>query len=149
MARLAAILMCCLFGVTVEDAPPVKAVTMTGQAMLLDKALAGTGVKADAEPISKQVVLKETNGSITPLLSDDASRALFLDGRLRNRRVELQVRRLPRLAYLQVVAFKVEFEGKMRTPEYYCDVCAISVRYPQICPCCQGPMDLRMTPEAY
>ena len=33
-------------------------------------------------------------------------------------------------------------------PEYYCDVCAISVLYPQICPCCQGPMELRMRPES-
>ena len=48
---------------------------------------------------------------------------------------------------LQVVSFKVEDQGQFRTPEYYCDISTISVRYPQICPCCQGPMVLRMKPE--
>ena len=94
------------------------------------------------------MVLLAEDGTIIPLLSDDASRALFLDERLRNCRSEIQGRRFAGVPYLQVVSFKVEREGRLRTPEYYCDVCAISVLYPQICPCCQGPMELRMRPES-
>ena len=56
-------------------------------------------------------------------------------------------RRHPGLPYLQVVTIEVESDGKLRTPEYFCDVCTISVYYPQICPCCQGPMVLRMKPD--
>jgi hypothetical protein len=92
------------------------------------------------------VVLQEPDGTITPLLSDEASRALFLDKRLRDRPIMIHARRYPGLPYVQVVTFQVDEHGQWRTPEYFCDVCTISVRYPQICPCCQGPMILRMKP---
>jgi hypothetical protein len=46
-----------------------------------------------------------------------------------------------------VITFKIEQDGRLQTPEYYCNICTISVRYPQVCPCCQGPMELRMKPQ--
>ncbi len=103
--------------------------------------------QADLEPIAKQAVLLGEDGTITPLLSDEASRALFLDDRLRNRPAEVRGQRYAGVPYLQVINFKVEREGRLETPEYFCEVCAISVRYPQVCPCCQGPMELRMKPD--
>jgi hypothetical protein len=133
-----------------QDAPSrdqVKVVNLAGQAVDLTSVLGSTGLEFDAEPIARQVVLKEADGTIIPLLSDEASRALFLDKRLRNRPIEIRAWRRPGLPYVQVVSFKVEDQGQFRTPEYYCDICTISVRYPQICPCCQGPMVLRMKPE--
>ncbi|HEY2158150.1 MAG TPA: hypothetical protein VGH33_21150, partial [Isosphaeraceae bacterium] len=87
------------------------------------------------------------DGAVVPLISDEASRALFLDKRLRDRKAEVAGRKVAGLPYLQVVNFKVEEGGAMRTPEYYCDICSIHVRYPQTCPCCQGPMVLQMKPE--
>jgi len=138
--------------VLVGAAPPrtaPEAVTLRGKVMFLGAALEsrGLGLKADPEPIAKQVVLLTEDGAIAPLLSDEASRALFLDERLRNCPAEIEGRRFDKVPYLQVVGFKVEREGRLQTPEYFCDVCAISVRYPQICPCCQGPMELRMKPD--
>jgi hypothetical protein len=121
-------------------------VTLTGEAVLLTDVLKASGVACDAEPLARQVVLREPDGTATPLLSDEASRALFLDERLRNRPVRVQGRWLAGLPYLQVVLFRVARDGEWHTPEYYCDVCSISVRYPQICPCCQGNMELRMQP---
>jgi hypothetical protein len=125
-----------------------ETVTVGGKVLELTAALKAKGLVVDAEPIAKQVALQGEDGSLTPLLSDDASRAFFLDGRLRDRRVELKARRIPGLPYLQVVSFQVVQDGKLRTPEYYCEICTISVRYPQTCPCCQGPMVLRMKPES-
>ena len=78
------------------------------------------------------------DGTITPLSSDETSRALFMDERLRNRNAQIVGRRFAGVPYLQVVTIQVESEGRLRTPEYFCEVCTISVRYPQICPCCQG-----------
>jgi hypothetical protein len=124
----------------------VDAVTMTGRVVMLTTVLKATPVVVDTEPIAQQVVLQEAAGTITPLLSDEASRALFLDERLRDRPVEVHGRRYPGLPYLQVVTFQVEDHGHWRTPEYFCEICTISVRYPQICPCCQGAMVLRMKP---
>ena len=71
----------------------------------------------------------------------------FLDERLRGSRTEIRGRRYAGVPYLQVSTFQVEREGRFQTPEYYCSICAISVRSPQICPCCQGPMELRMKPD--
>jgi hypothetical protein len=138
----------CLAGLGVSDPAP-EPLVVRGKFLTLAEALASRElkIKPDPEPIAKQVVLMAEDGTIFPLLSDDASRALFLDQRLRNCRGEIHGRRFAGVPYLQVVSFKVEREGRLRTPEYFCDVCAISVLYPQVCPCCQGTMELRMRPE--
>ena len=62
---------------------------------MLAEALEARGLElaADPEPIAKQVVLLADDGTITPLLSDETSRALFLDERLRNRNAEIVGRR--------------------------------------------------------
>jgi hypothetical protein len=124
-----------------------ESVTLRGKVVELAEALKSKGINADPEPIAGQVVLVGDDGTMTPLLSDDASRALFQDKRLRGRKTEVDGLRRAGVPYLQVVMFKIEDEGAMRTPEYYCEICAIHVRYPQICPCCQGPMVLQMKPE--
>ncbi len=128
-----------------EDPEPIR---LQAKAMWLSDALKSRKIPADLEMTTLQVVLVEPGGAIRPILRDEASRALFLDERLRNRDLEVQARRYPGLPYLQVVSFRVRHEGKWRTPEYYCDICTISVRYPQVCPCCQGDMEFRMKPEA-
>jgi hypothetical protein len=143
MAQIGAGLLVCLM-LLARDTPKPEAVTLTGKVVELTDALKTLDVPADAEPVATQVVLVQDDGTITPLLSDPGSRALFQDERLRQRRVRIQGRRFEGLPYLQVVVFQVEEDNAFVTPEYYCDVCTISVRYPQPCPCCQGPMELRM-----
>ncbi len=122
---------------------------LKGKVLTLPEAVeaAKLGIRADAEPIARQVVIMGDDGSLTPIWSDEASRALFLDEHLRGKTAELRVKRLPGVPYAQVITFKIEHEGHLRTPEYYCNICTISVRYPQTCPCCQGPMELRMKPQ--
>jgi hypothetical protein len=124
-----------------------EAVTLSGTPLLLAEVLKSAGIPFDSGPIEGQVVLKGDDGQVTPLLSDVASRALFQDERLRHRKAEIRGRRYPGLPYVEVISFRVEEEGRLRTPEYYCEICTISVRYPQICPCCQGDMVLRMRPD--
>ncbi len=143
-----------LAGAVPSSSPPVatpkqETVTLRGKVVMLSDALNSSklDVKPDAEPIAKQAVLLGDDGKITPLISDEASRALFLDDRLRNRPTEIRGRRYAGIPYLQVLIFKIEREGRLETPEYYCGVCAITLRYPQECPCCQGTMELRMKPD--
>ena len=145
MAQIGACLLVCLVMLASDAAPPQpEPVTLTGRVVELTDALKTLGVPADADPVAQQVVLFQDDGTITPLLSDPASRALFQDERLRRRRAKVQGLRFAGLPYLQVVLFQVEEKDAFVTPEYYCDVCTISVRYPHPCPCCQGPMELRM-----
>lgn len=127
--------------------PTPENVTLRGEVVRLVDVLKPRAIPADSGPIDDQMVLRAADGTITPLLSDPASRSLFLDQRLRNRPAELLGRRHEGLPYLQVTSFRVEEDGVLRIPEYYCDVCTISVRYPQPCPCCQGELELRMRPE--
>ena len=132
-----------------EDAPKtvVPTATKLGKVVTLAQALAPLGLTFDKEPVAKQMVLLEADGTITPLLSDDASRAFFLDDRVRDRKVEIKGRLFKGSPYFQVVTFKIEDGGRLRTPEYYCEICSISVRYPQDCPCCQGALIYRMKPD--
>jgi hypothetical protein len=130
-----------------ESAARPEMVTLSGRFVLLPEALKPLGVAFDPEPVARQVVLLGRDGTITPLLCDDASRALFVDGRLRGRPAEMTARRYRGVPFVQVMTFRVEDQGALRTPEYFCEICTISVRYPQICPCCQGPMELRMKPD--
>ena len=135
----------------VASPPPrtFETVTVRGKVLKLAEAIKERKLAPapDSEPIAKQVVILGEDGTITPLLSDETSRALFVDSRLRNRNAQIVGRRFTGLPYLQVVTIEVESEGRLRTPEYFCEVCTISVRYPQICPCCQGPMELQMKPD--
>jgi hypothetical protein len=148
----------CLVGLLVlvaDGAPPgppgptAEPVRLEGKALTLAGALQSLrlDVKADPDLLTRQVVLKSDEGTIIPLLSDDASRALFLDERLRGCRILVHGRRFAGVPYLQVITFQVERDGRFQTPEYFCTICSISVRYPQTCPCCQGPMELRMKPD--
>jgi hypothetical protein len=129
--------------------PQMEEVTLHGKVLTLTSALQALGVevKADPESTDGPVVLLGEDRSITPLFRDDASRALFLDERLRGCRAEIRGRRFAGVPYLQVTLFQVERDGRLQTPEYYCNVCSITVRYPQTCPCCQGPMELRLGPD--
>jgi hypothetical protein len=126
-----------------------ESVTLRGKVVTLAEALQsrGLGLKLDPDSVAKQVVLLVDDGAIVPLLSDDGSRALFVDERLRNCRSEIKGRRFTGVPYIQVLSFKVEMGGRLETPEYYCDICAISVPYPRICDCCQGPTTLRARPD--
>ena len=121
--------------------------TLSGKVVPLASVVGERRLKTDPEQAAIEVVLKTDDGTIVPLLRDDASRALFLDKRLRDRKTELVVKRHSGLPFVQVIVIRVEENGKLRIPEYYCDICTISVRDPRICPCCQGPMELRMRPE--
>jgi hypothetical protein len=129
--------------------PKGEEVTLRGRVLTLASGLEALGVdaKSDPEQAAKQVVLLGDDRALTPLLCDEASRALFLDDRLRGGRAEIRGRRFAGVPYVQVTTFQVEHEGRLQTPEYYCTVCSITVRSPQTCPCCQGPMELRMRPD--
>ena len=87
---VASSLACLLTGVLAALAPPSSPARASRSSAVNSLTLAEAltardlAIKPDPEPIAKQVVLLAEDGTIIPLLSDDASRALFLDERLRN-----------------------------------------------------------------
>ena len=133
------------------ESPALKPieVTVRGRVVTLGAALRSLGmdVTLDPESAAREIVVLGDDRTITPLFREETTRALFLDERLRDCRAEFQGRRFPGIPYLRVTSFQVERDGRLQTPEYFCTVCSISVRAPQTCPCCQGPMELRMKPD--
>ena len=122
-------------------------ISVEGRVLAIPEILARKSIKADSGPVENQMSMLTTAGRVLPLLSDDGGRVFFLDKSMRDRQARLKLKISPDLPYAQVVQVEIEHEGRWRIPQYYCDVCTIAVRYPQICLCCQGPMEFRFKPE--
>lgn len=93
------------------------------------------------------IQLKSESGQEILLENDDGARLFFLDPTVRDRRVRLRLQYQEGKPKPATINVEIENEGRWRVPQYYCDVCTIAVRYPQICLCCQGPMEFRFKPE--
>ena len=61
--------------------PSPETVVRQGRVVTLVSALEDRKIPADPGPIADQVVLLEADGTITPLLSDESSRALRLSSK--------------------------------------------------------------------
>jgi len=116
---------------------------LTGQVKFLGPALRARGVKAYDE-MDKQIVLIAENGELVPLVADWRGRAFYQDERLRDRKVQLVVRRRPDNPYAQVlIVYTFDEKGKRKYTDYWCDICSIPMYEIKECECCQGPIRLR------
>ncbi len=116
---------------------------LTGQVKFLGPALRARGVKAYDE-MDKQVVLIAENGDLVPLVADWRGRAFYQDERLRDRKVQLVVRRRPDNPYAQVlIVYTFDEKGERKYTDYWCDICSIPMYEIKECECCQGPIRLR------
>lgn len=115
----------------------------SGKVVLLTEALQKRGIKSTAE-MKDQVVLETDKGELWPIVSDWRGRAFFQDERLRNRQVDLVVRKHPGVPYLQVLMlFTFDEKGERQYTDYWCDICSIPMYEIKECECCQGPIRLR------
>ncbi|QDU43403.1 hypothetical protein Mal52_18770 [Symmachiella dynata] len=116
---------------------------LTGQVKFLGPALRARGVKAYDE-MDEQVVLIAENGDLVPLVADWRGRAFYQDERLRDRKVQLIVRRRPDNPYAQVlIVYTFDDKGERKYTDYWCDICSIPMYEIKECECCQGPIRLR------
>jgi len=142
-----------LFAACPGDARPVDATPPNGLESVegVVRTLAEIGregnVPGDLAPFEAQLALRTASGRVIPILSDEGGRAFYLDKSLRNRELRLKIQPTGNFPAAMVIQAEVWHEGRWRVPQYYCDVCTIAVRYPQICLCCQGPMEFRFKPE--
>lgn len=104
-------------------------------------------IRGDTEPLAGLMALESKDGRAIPLRSDEGGRMFYLDEAMRGRQVRLKLIESPDFPVAEVIQSEVMHEGRWRVPQYYCDVCTIAVRYPQVCLCCQGPMEFRYRPE--
>ncbi len=132
------------------SAPPARPaahrILLRGRVVFVRDALKELGIPA-YEELNGQVALHTDDGELLPIVPDWRGRAFFQDARLRNRPVELVVRRYDKIPYLQVLMIFVRQGDKRLYMDYWCDVCSIPMYEIKPCDCCQGPTRLRLTPR--
>lgn len=85
---------------------------------------------------------KATNGVCYTLLEGKFSEALLHDQRVRAKELRLKARLLPRTQILEVTYFHSVKNGVVQNLYYYCEICAITTVSPEVCACCQAPVQL-------
>ena len=101
------------------------------------------GIETDRDAEHDVAALETTAGELYPLVRDARGRGFWLDPRLRDRELELFVRRYAGSPVVQVIrVYTLRPEGKYEL-DYWCDVCAIPMYELKACECCQGTTRLR------
>ena len=89
--------------------------------------------------------LKTADGKIHPFLPTDASAAVWMDERYRQRDLQVTARLFPQANFIEVIKFQSWKNDKLYDLYYYCDVCSITAFKPGPCECCQEPVEFRET----
>jgi hypothetical protein len=121
---------------------------VSGKVVMLADALEKRSITSYAEEIKGQVVLETRDGKLLPLVPDWRGRAFYQDERLRNRPVDLLVKRHAGVPWVQVLSiYLFDENGKRNIMDYWCDICSIPMYEIKECECCQGPIRLRLRPQ--
>ena len=85
---------------------------------------------------------KTGEGKTYKLVRAKFSEALFVDKRLREKELLLKGRQTSDGAAFEPTAIHSVKNGVVHEVYYWCDICAIESVAPEICVCCQGPVEL-------
>ena len=104
------------------------------------------GISTVPEAKERLLALETTDGQLHPIVEDARGRAFRNDSRLRDRDVELLIRRHPAARLVQIVrVYVIKPDGKYLV-DYWCEICSISMIEDGPCDCCQEPNQLRLRP---
>ena len=121
---------------------PVRLLEMRGRVVCLPEEMARAH---DAElPTRHEHIwgFKTSDGACYTLLRARFSEAIWLDERLRTKELLVKARLFPGTQILELQSIKSVRSGVVHDLYYYCDVCAIQSVSPELCACCQGPVEL-------
>jgi hypothetical protein len=85
---------------------------------------------------------KTTEGKTYKLVRAKLSEALFVDKRLQERELLLKGKLSSDSQTFEPTAIQSVRHGVVYEVYYWCEVCAIESVAPEICVCCQGPVEL-------
>ena len=128
--------------------PGNTALTLEGEVIRLADLLKKEEIQLDPEAAPFALALRTRDGKILPIVKTLGSRALFQDGRLLNRPVQVRGRIPAGPGILVIERFYTLKNGIPHEVYYWCETCAIRRDYPDkgVCECCGGPMELREIP---
>jgi hypothetical protein len=86
--------------------------------------------------------LRADDGKLYTLLRGKFSEAIFLDERLREKKLLLKARVFPNTQVIEVITIHSIRNEVVQDLYYYCDICAVKAVSPEPCACCQGPVQL-------
>ena len=89
--------------------------------------------------------MRAKDGKVYSFLAGDTEAAVFTDGRVRQRDLQITAKLHPgnRLELIKVQSIK---DGKLYDIYYYCQICNIRAYAPGLCPCCRNELEFRETP---
>lgn len=107
------------------------------------------GIESDPDAAHNSVSLVTPKGEVYPIVKDVRGRGFFQDAQLRDREMELLVRRYKGSPFIQIIRIYTIKDGHKYALDYWCDICAIIMFELKECECCQGPIRLReqLVPE--
>ena len=91
---------------------------------------------------------KTTEGKRYKLVRTRLSEALFVDKRLQEKDLLLKGKLSADSESFEPTAIHSVKNGVVHEVYYWCEICAIEAVAPEICVCCQGPVDLVEMPLA-
>jgi hypothetical protein len=86
--------------------------------------------------------LKAGDDQCYTLLRGKFSEAIFVDERIRQKELLVKARLFPATQIIELTQLRSVKAGVVQDIFYYCNVCAIESVSPEICSCCQGPVEL-------
>jgi len=86
--------------------------------------------------------LKSSEGKLYTLLRGKFSEAIFVDERIRQKELVVKARLFPDTQVIELTQLRSVKAGVTQDLFYYCDICAIESVSPEICACCQEPVEL-------
>lgn len=125
-----------------DRSPALPAVVMRGRVVCLPEEMRR---RYDIELPTRHIhqwALQTTNGACFLVLPGRHAQAILEDERVRSRELELRVRLLPGAQAIEVLNVRSVRHGVVHDLYYYCDVCAIQSVSPDVCSCCQAPVEL-------
>lgn len=155
MSKLCPLLMAFIFtslSWAAEDvAPPKKKAdtsftteTIQGRVVWLGEALDEEfGISSVKEARERILAIHTKDGQLLPILENLRGRAFRTDDRLRDKSMEIVVRRHKKQPMLQVIRIYEFRKDKKYEVDYWCDVCAIVMFEKGFCACCQDTNRLR------
>ncbi len=125
---------------------PYVTETIRGRVVWLEDALKrGFGVTTEPAAAESSVVVETTDGKLWPVVPDTRGQAFAVDERLRDRELQLLVRRYDDVPMVQVIRVFEPRDDGLWEIDYWCDICAIPMYILKPCECCQGETRLRET----
>lgn len=101
------------------------------------------GISTVPESQDRVLAIKTEDGKLLPLVENLRGRAFRKDERLRDRPMEIWVRRYQDQPLVQVLRIFELTDDEMMEVDYWCDVCAIVMFETGPCSCCQDHNRLR------